>query len=159
MELGQLEQYQRTVLRYKVGLDAVRYCKWCSCNKQSIPVVSKSNEECSMSIKIPSNPAVFAIMGSSTLRTSLTERVYATSSRSIFSLTKRIGQSYLSHLDNYLLAIDSVGGLARMVCVLSNEDENVFKPMGVSAKALKIQVHIRNYLHASSEGIELVQPS
>lgn len=39
-----------------------------------------------MSIRIPSKPAVLAIMGSSTLRTSLTESVYATSSLTIFSL-------------------------------------------------------------------------
>jgi hypothetical protein len=38
-----------------------------------------------MSMSMPSKPAVFAIMGSSTLRTSLTERVYATSSLRSFS--------------------------------------------------------------------------
>lgn len=48
-------------------------------------MVSKSKDECSMSIRIPSKPAVFAIMGSSTLRTSLTESVYATSSLRSFS--------------------------------------------------------------------------
>lgn len=38
---------------------------------QSWPVVSRSKEECSMSIKMPSKPAVFAIIGISTDRTSL----------------------------------------------------------------------------------------
>ena len=54
-------------------------------HKGAVLVVSRSKVECSMSMRMPSNPAVFAIIGSSTVRTSFTESVYATSSRCIFS--------------------------------------------------------------------------